>query len=246
MVFDETNEENERYIEALHFPKENRYNEGVPLIYYPQYFSPEFDAYLHASKYYKQLLHFKIQGYFILFHHCQQIWENTAHPLFYKGNDKLIKGFAKFVTKNSAVKIKLVMIERGEDVGKSKNLITELGIDDYIVWFSMMQRNDIMACLSLADLGAGEFGNSWYSYNVLFEFLCMGVPAMHRRDDAYFISKNKTLYPAFPASDETEIESTLYQFISNPAHSKQTGKEGQEWYIKHIITSNAFLFYLLD
>lgn len=233
MIFDETNEENESYVRALNKPSFKRINTGIPLLYFAQYNGSAFQDFCATNPYCQQLKQLKKEGYTLIFHHCQQIWKNSI-SLFNKGNDKLIKAFAQVVL-TGGEQVKLIMIERGEDVAESKKLISELGISEQVLWLPTMTRNDIMACLSLVDIGAGEFGHSWYSYNVVYEFLCMGVPVIHWRDDSYFQALGKELYPMYSAESIEEIKNKILLFFKDKLQFKDTGLQAKNWFRNNLV-----------
>ena len=43
-----------------------------------------------------------------------------------------------------------------------------------------------MVGISLSDLVAGEFNNSWFTYGVVFEAMAMGKPIIHHRNDSIY------------------------------------------------------------
>ena len=79
------------------------------------------------------------------------------------------------------------MFENGEDVDRSKDLIKKLNIENYVKWFPVTDRKDIMIGISLCDVGVAEIGNlSWITYSTVCEFMCMSKPIiMYREDELY-------------------------------------------------------------
>ena len=80
-----------------------------------------------------------------------------------KGNDKFIRAFASYVHKNRP-NVKLILIEKGIDVKKTKELIKELDIYEYIEWVKEMNKDGIKSFLSLDNLVVVDqfMHDSWY------------------------------------------------------------------------------------
>jgi hypothetical protein len=240
-MFELTNEENEKYVK--YFKKNNfkRIYKTVPLVYNPQYSDASAEKFSSENEKVKILSNYKKEGYTIVFHHCQQQWKNPVHLLFNKGNDKLIHGLRKYLDLNPAAKIKLVMVERGTDIENSKALIKELSLEDYVIWFPVMPRKEIMACLSQADLGIGELGHSWYNYCVITEFMALGIPVIHYCDIDYYKTVNESIYPMYSVNTADQISEMLKTYFENPAAVKQTGQEGKIWWQKHMVSDTVDL-----
>lgn len=234
-LFELTNNENEGYVKRLTPASFQRQYLTVPSIYIPQYVSEAIEKFSEGSQNVQLLADLKRKGYTIVFHHCQQQWANPVHSLFYKGNDKLIRGFANFVKEYPLKKLRLVMVERGTDVQLSKKLISELGIDDHVIWFSFMPRKEIMACLHYVDIGIGELGHSWYTYSVVSEFMTRGVPIVHTCDREYYRTIHEDIYPMYTASSASDITRVLEEYFENPEAFRNTGASCKEWYGKNIL-----------
>jgi hypothetical protein len=82
----------------------------------------------------------------VFFMIARHSWHSLARDL--KGNDKFIRAFARFVAEKHP-NAKLVLINKGQDVGRSRQLIHELGIESYVEWVPEMNKDGIRAFLSL-------------------------------------------------------------------------------------------------
>jgi glycosyltransferase involved in cell wall biosynthesis len=243
-VFELTNNQNEAYVKRFKNAHFKRQYLTTPLIYIPQYTEENIQNISQNSVNVQMLVSLRKLGYNVVFHHCQQQWANPAHYLFYKGNDKLIRGFAEFVKKNPDKKLKLVMIERGTDVQPSKALISELDIAEHVLWFSFMPRKEVMACIRFADIGVGELGHSWYTYSVVSEFMSMGVPVVHSCNIDYYKNIHNEVYPMYMAFTSMDITDKLYEYFQNPDAFRGTGILSKEWFRKNIV--NQFLNFIKD
>src|SRR5690606_29026678 len=134
----------------------------------------------------------------LLFHHCRHEWNDdgsleVSKHVWSKGNDILIKGLRRFVDGHGSVKTSLILFDYGTQVERSRRLVVKLGLEDNVHWFPQSMRKDIMMGISLADVGIGELAVSWYTYGAIVEFMSLGVPVVHNRDDSLYHSKRDNL-----------------------------------------------------
>lgn len=92
----------------------------------------------------------------IIFNHARQMWSDNSFNIS-KGNDVLIRAFARIVNEEIFNNPLLILFEYGIDVEKSKNLINELNIEKYVKWMPTMHRKNIMYGLKKADLVTNSF-----------------------------------------------------------------------------------------
>ena len=211
-----------------------------PFIYYPQYENGEMEEYALKSTF-----HFKFQKIreahdIVVFHHSRQEWRadgalEVQKHVWTKGNDILIRGFADFVANNPSVKSALIMFEYGTQVESSKNLVKELGITGNVFWFPKSYRKDIMLGIQQSDLGVGELGLSWYSYGTILEYMALGIPVVHKRDDALYAKTGKELYPMIHAQSPCDIQAALERAKNEPEKCKQIGITAKDWFKKNLI-----------
>jgi len=82
----------------------------------------------------------------VFFMIARHSWHSLARD--FKGNDKFIRAFARYVHVRKP-NVRLVLIEKGQDVGRSRKLIESLKIEPYVQWVGEMNKNGIRAFLSL-------------------------------------------------------------------------------------------------
>ena len=88
-----------------------------------------------------------------------------------KRNYILFEGFANYIRISKLRKAKLFLIEYGPDVDYSKDIIKDLGIDEYVVWVPKLCRKEILLLLEQVDLGGSEFGGGfWGSWLGIFSY----------------------------------------------------------------------------
>jgi hypothetical protein len=229
VIFDYTSEDFEKVIDKFNF-KGTRYKYPCPFI-----FTPEFNwkkaSYLQSvSSFSSKMTAIKNKYEFIAFSHIRQAWKNPPDIWCYKGNERIFRAFREFLDRTGANAC-LIVFEYGTCIQDSKDLVTELKLDNNVIWFPLMQRRDILTMISYIDVGIGEIGNfSWFSYGAIYEFLCMKKPVIHRRDDKVYIGKVDSFYPMYSAANEEQVTSALIDCYSNKARSEQIAEDAYEWY----------------
>lgn len=109
---------------------------------------------------------------FSVFSHVSHFNINTfAYSI--KQNHILFEGFAKYMDQNPNHNSRLFLLEYGEGVDYSKEIIRKLGIENKVIWLPKMLRKELMGILSQIDIGAGEFGGSLWG-GTGWEFLSKG------------------------------------------------------------------------
>lgn len=225
IMFDYTNDWNEAFFKDLKLNR-NRLFFNVPYIYPAQFTKENF----LKSKEYSKATEVRKKKDFILFHQTRHCWKT---PLHYKANDVMIRGYAKFIEQNPDLNCVLITFEYGYDWEESKKLGAELGISDKVLWLPLMKRKDLMVWLSIADLGIGEFGESWFSYGAVFETLCSKKPFLGYRKDEDFSAHHKEMYPMASANTEDSICAVFTDLKNNKDKYKKMGLKGYEWFMKY-------------
>jgi glycosyltransferase involved in cell wall biosynthesis len=227
IMFDYSNDFYETYFVKARLTA-NRLIMNAPYIYNKQYKlenfvkNPEFDkAKAYRDKY--DLI------FFSQIRHC---WKTNIH---YKANDRLIHGYASFLNQNKESNTLLILFEYGWDFEESKKLVTQLGIDKHVLWLPTMQRKDLMVWLYFADLGIGEFGESFLTYGSVLEILSMKKPFLGYRRDEDFTKYYPELYPMLSANTADLISEALTDVYKNPSKYREMGEKGYEWFMKYAI-----------
>jgi hypothetical protein len=232
-----TNSEFETVLNKLNI-EGKRLKVACPFIYVNQYESKAFkDGSFSQEEKFREI---RQTHDLIIFHHSRHMWANSSkkelvNTLGSKRNDKLIEGFAKFVKESSAGNPCLVLFEYGLDVDLSKELIKNLKIESNVIWMPLMPRREIMRAITYADIGAGEFGKSWYSYGTIYEFMAMGKPVMHYREDSLYRGLYPELYPMIHANSPDEIAEALKDYSRRPDYYRSLGEEGRFWFQKYAV-----------
>ncbi len=230
IMMDQLNQSFEDIMDKLNMQK-NRLFLNAPYIYPEQYNEENFKK----SNEYKKSREIRGKYDLVFIHHSRHVWKTHVETLHYKANDRIIKGFAKFIEQHPNSKSLLIMFEYGWDFEESKKLVIDLGISANILWLPLMNRKDVMVWLSIADLGIGEVANSWLSYGAVYEFLCSKKPFLGYRIDIDFKDKYPELYPMISANTVDLIADAFNDVFANPEKYKAMGLEGYEWFMKYAV-----------
>lgn len=212
--------------------KGKRLYSGIPVVYAPQYKKEEIKKLYNLSMYYRAFERIRLQYDLVIFHHSRHCWKNEPDPVSIKDNDKLFKGLASFL-ETSNKKAAIITFEYGHDVDASKELCTVLKIEAHVYWFPLMPRREIMIGISLSDVVAGEFKNSWFTYGVVFEAMVSGKPVMHYREDSLY--EGLELYPMIYAKEVEDITNALLHYSDRKTELSELGLASWKWFERNIL-----------
>ncbi len=83
--------------------------------------------------------------------HFQHIPDN-------KGNDIVIKAFARYAHVSGDTRSKLVLVSKGPDARTSKRLIEDLGVERLVIWLDEMKRDELNRYYQATTVCFGQFG----------------------------------------------------------------------------------------
>ncbi len=161
----------------------------------------------------------------IFFHPARQDWL-LADPSMIKGNDRLIRAFARISRTHSSAR--LVMIAWGRDLEATRDLIKSLGIEGKIQWLDPMRKQDLWRTYLSSHAVLDQFVLPSFG-GVTFEALALGCRVITNVDFGAaerFFSK---VPPVYSASSETEIYEMLERIILDRNDLAEVGDAGAEW-----------------
>jgi len=208
---------------------------GVPMLYQPSYNPKNIESYLGKNRFDSVMKQARDESDLLVFHHCRHVWKTISDPVSVKRNDRLICGVSILKQRTPDKKITLVLLEYGPDVEASKALIRELKLEESVIWLPQLERKEIMTYLYYADVVAGAFNLSWYSYGVVYEAMVMEKPLLHYREDALYEGMYQSLYPMFSAQGKESIADSLQQILNDPDKAVAIGKASSDWYEKYVV-----------
>lgn len=238
ILMDPTNEDYEQIFSHLNLKSGQRDFCNMPVIFVDDFSPEKIETYYASSSLYPRFKSIRQENKLVVFSQCRHIWFDSrilTYDEATNGNQKLIQGFAKLVSENKNLKTKLVLFNYGKSVDKSKKLIQELGIEKHVEWFPLSPRKEIMIGISLCDIGVGELDSSYFSYGTIYEFLAMGKPVIHYRDDALYTNYYPEMYPMYSANTADGVYSYLASFLKAAPPFIETGLSARNWFLQNAI-----------
>ena len=161
----------------------------------------------------------------IFFHPARQDWL-LADPSMIKGNDRLIRAFARI--SRTYPSAQLVMIAWGRDLDATRDLIKSLGVEGKIQWLDPMRKQDLWRTYLSSHAVLDQFVLPSFG-GITFEALALGCRVITNVDFGAaerFFSKAP---PIYSASSETEIYEMLEKIILDRNDLAGVGDAGAEW-----------------
>lgn len=151
---------------------------------------------------------------------CRQSWE-------WKGNDRMVRAFRALTETEKHKDWRLVLTQWGPDVGKTKQLITELGLDGKVFWEALTSKPRLRKRQQAADLIADQFVMPGYGTSVV-ESMAAGkavlLAASEWPSSAYLPQQP----PFIRAANQDEIVRALSTSADDDV-IVQRGKESLQW-----------------
>jgi hypothetical protein len=155
-----------------------------------------------------------------------------------KNNDLLIYAFADFTKIKPERKSILMIIEYGPDVARTKHLVDQLGIKEYVFWLPQMDRREIFWLISRVSICVGEFydipkmiwgGTGW-------EALAGGKPLLQGFNFCEGEFERQYGYPPPPilaVKTREDIVGHLISMSDHPLKRDEIGLKAKEWFSRY-------------
>ena len=92
-----------------------------------------------------------------------------------------------------------------------------------------------MIGINLCDVGVAALGESWITYSVVCEFMCMSKPIIMYREDELYNDSYEYLYPIMNSSNADDVASGLKNFFEDKQLSLKMGKQCKDWFDKYVV-----------
>jgi glycosyltransferase involved in cell wall biosynthesis len=155
----------------------------------------------------------------------------SRHNWALKGNDLLLKAFARFrqTTRRSAV---LIQCEWGQEVAQSKRLIEALDLTACVVWLPPLNKMKLIDYYNAADVVLDQFTIGTFG-TVTPEAMACGKPVVLHFDRGVHEWCYAEMPPVAPARTEDEIHERLVELCGDPGYRNTLGQASREWIVKH-------------
>jgi len=158
----------------------------------------------------------------LLFCPARQIWRE-------KGNDKMIRAFAKFL--KAVPNSKFIMVAWSIDEENSKELVNSLGISDKVSWIKPVPKNQLIQYYNAADVILDQFVlGSWGTSTP--EAMSCGKPVLMFYKKNFIIRAFGEEPPILNSFTEEEIYSNLMRLAQDKDFRIDMGQKSREWIIR--------------
>ena len=168
----------------------------------------------------------------VIFHPSRQDWtyQGAERDLAgLKGNDKLIRGFARFV--KDGHKAKLILLDRGPDSENTKQLLSELQIWQQVELLAEMNRHDLVHYYNHADVVADQFTTGGMGL-IGLEAMACGRPLFVYLDEYTTNLCYEEFPPVLNCSKENEIYEQLKQALAIDSR-EEIGARARKWIMRY-------------
>lgn len=169
-------------------------------------------------------------GYdFTIFHPARLDWVyKGVDRSSTKGNDRLIRAFARFVKLRP--RALLVLLTSGVDVAPTRQLVTDLAIGDNVKFLDRLRKSELIETIRGADLVADQFDVGAFGGTAL-EVLACGKPLLtYLKRDCAEICYGE-FPPIFNARTEDDIFEQLVQAME--CDRAEAGMRARAWMERH-------------
>lgn len=147
-----------------------------------------------------------------------------------KGNDVIIRGIAEYYQHSKNIEVHFV--EKGPDVDAAKNLCSELGIADIVVWHKEMPFVELLALYQLSDICFDQVGHHWIGAIGAYA-LWLGKPLIANVSNLLHSLNIKEPPPIFNCATPNEIVGAL-RYLTNPGNRDVVSKQSMEFAEKYL------------
>jgi glycosyltransferase involved in cell wall biosynthesis len=158
----------------------------------------------------------------LLFSPARQMWKE-------KGNDKMIRAYARFI--KEVPNAKFVMVAWSADEENSKALANSLGISDKIEWIKPVPKNQLIQYYNAADIVLDQFVlGSWGTSTP--EAMSCGKPVLIFYKKNYILRAFGQEPPILNSFTEEDIYSNLLKLAKDTELRLDLGRKSREWVIR--------------
>ncbi len=160
------------------------------------------------------------------------VFAPARHDWAIKGNQVAIDGFARFVASGVQKNARLLLLEWGADLSRSRALIDQRGIADRVLWRPVLSGRSFCDAIKAADVVLDQFVLGVFGSTVP-QALAAGKPVVSSYDDA----KNQWAFPVPPplcrAATADEVAGHLGQLFGDAEKRRQISIAARAWFDRY-------------
>ena len=162
----------------------------------------------------------------------------------YKGNDLLYRAAMRAI--QQGVDLKLYIVEykvNCPDLEASKQLIKDLGLDEWVQWLPQMPVSDLFNWYRKSDIVANQFGLGAIGF-ISFEALSCGIPVMVKLNEDYYRKMYPELPPVINVSTVDEITKAIIHYAQHRQELRDLGNQSEQWARKYVTSDEVIDRYI--
>jgi glycosyltransferase involved in cell wall biosynthesis len=161
----------------------------------------------------------------VFFHPARHSWDE-------KGNDRLIIAFARYVQRNPQAKLAMVEWYQSPDhLVRSKQLVSELGIQGNVLWVPVMSKNRLIEQYRRSTAVFDQFLFGAFGTTAPEAMSC-GIPVVGYVDGRLWTRYHDEPPPVINASTVGEIYTAMIA-LEDEAVRRRYGERGRDWVINN-------------
>jgi glycosyltransferase involved in cell wall biosynthesis len=133
---------------------------------------------------------------FVFFHPTRQFWD-------FKGNDRLLRAYARFV-KETSKRCLLIAVRATNERGDGPKLVEALGIQQHVRWIDHLARHELIDYYNLADIVFDQFVVGAFGTGALEAWSC-GTPVF------IYLHDHRPWYPHNPPAVNVSTEQDIFE-----------------------------------
>ncbi len=166
----------------------------------------------------------------------------ARHDWEIKGNDRIVHAILKLKNEKVA-NFRVIFVLWGKDVSRTKELINELEVGDYVRWISPIGKVDLIAAYSSVDAVIDQFIIPCMG-GIPIEAMTVGAPIITKLDDALNSEFFGETIPLFNCEHSYEIARAMKTVITEPQTVNSVIESCRRWMQEHhseytVVTAHA-------
>lgn len=155
----------------------------------------------------------------------------ARHDWDVKGNHKYLKAFIQAL--EAGINAHMVLIQWGNNVCESKNLINAAGISKYITWLDPMRESELADLYSISDLLLDQFGEAKTFGLTTPKAMACSLPVITSFEKEFHSDCYTELPPLIVAHEEDQISQSLIYYSKNRGALETIGRQSRLWVENH-------------
>ncbi len=171
----------------------------------------------------------QVSGITTFFSPSRHHW-HTEPASMQKGNDLFLNAAAQVARTNRNFRI--ILVEWGVDVQRSKDLIRSLGIEDIVAWIPTLNKAELRRAYCSCDVVVDQFRIPAMG-GVTFEAMALGRRVITRLDQVQTAEFFGVAPPCLAADSVESCTAWMFEVLADPSDEAGHGDAARSWFKKY-------------